>query len=100
MPRRATASSHSKVFRSLATTTFWSASQTNPPGVSWGFSGAAAIDPAGRVAGVLTGAEFRDRMTMELGSILDVHQNGGVVSRPVILPGRSLVVIEPLRDPD
>jgi hypothetical protein len=69
-----------------------------PPGVSWGFSGAAAIDPAGRVAGVLTGAEFRDRMTLELGSILDAHPNGGAVSQPVILPGRSLVVIEPLRD--
>jgi hypothetical protein len=73
---------------------------SQPPGVSWGFSGAAAIDPGGRVAGVLTGAEFRDRMTLELGSILDADPNGGAVSRPVILPGRSLVVIEPLSDPD
>jgi len=71
-----------------------------PPGVSWGFSGAAAIDPVGRVAGVLTGAEFRDRVTLELGSILDAHPNGGAGSRPVTLPGRSLVVIEPLSDPD
>ena len=71
-----------------------------PPGVSWGFSGAAAIDPAGRVAGVLTAAEFRDRVTLELGSILDAHSNGGAVSRPVILPGRSLVVLEPLSNPD
>lgn len=30
-----------------------------PLGVSWGFSGAAAVDPAGRVVGVLTGADFR-----------------------------------------
>ena len=44
---------------------------SQPLGVSWGFSAAAAIDPAGRVAGVLTGAEFRDRLTLELGSILD-----------------------------
>jgi len=73
---------------------------SQPPGVSWGFSGAAAIDPAGRVAGVLTGAEFRDRVTLELGSILHADPNGGAVSRPVILPGRSLVVIEPLSDPD
>ena len=39
-------------------------------------------------------------MTLELSSILVAHPNGGAVSRPVILPGRSLVVIEPLRDPD
>jgi hypothetical protein len=70
-----------------------------PLGVSWGFSGAAAIDPAGRVVGVLTGAEFRDRVTLELGSILDANRSGGAVSRPVTLPGRSLVVVEPLRDP-
>jgi hypothetical protein len=69
-------------------------------GVSWGFSGAAAIDPAGRVVGVLTGADFRDRTTLELGSILDANRSGGAVSRPVILPRRSLVVVEPLRDPD
>jgi hypothetical protein len=69
-------------------------------GVSWGFSGAAAIDLAGRVVGVLTGADFRDRTTLELGSILDANRGGGAVSRPVVLPGRSLVVIEPLRDPN
>jgi hypothetical protein len=73
---------------------------SQPPGVSWGFSGAAAIDPAGRVAGVLIGAEFRDRVTLELRSILDADPNGGAVSRPVILPGRSLVVVEPLSDSD
>ena len=69
-------------------------------GVSWGFSGAAAIDPAGKVVGVLTGADFRDRTTQELGSILDANRSGGAAPRPVILPRRSLVVIEPLRDPD
>ena len=67
-----------------------------PLGVSWGFSGAAAIDPAGRVVGVLTGADFRDRTTLELGSILDANQSGGAVRRPVILPARSLVIVEPL----
>ena len=49
---------------------------------------------------MLTGAEFRDRLTLELGSILDADPNAGAVSRPVILPSRSLVVIEPLSDPD
>ena len=67
-----------------------------PLGVSWGFSGAAAIDPAGRVVGVLTGADFRDRTTLELGSILGANQSGGAVRRPVILPARSLVIVEPL----
>jgi len=71
-----------------------------PLGVSWGFSGAAAIDPAGRVVGVLTGADFRDRTTLKLRSILDANRSGGAASQPVILPGRSLVVVEPLRDPD
>jgi hypothetical protein len=38
-------------------------------------------------------------LTLEVGSILDADPNGGAVSRPVILPGRSLVVIEPLSEP-
>ena len=67
-----------------------------PLGVSWGFSGAAAIDPAGRVVGVLTSADFRDRTTLKLGSILDANQSGGAVRRAVILPARSLVIVEPL----
>ena len=71
-----------------------------PLGVSWGFSGAAAIDPAGRVVGVLIGADFRDRTTLELGSILDANQSGGAVRRPVILPARSLVIVEPLPQED
>jgi hypothetical protein len=60
----------------------------------------AALDPRGRVVGVLTSADFRDRTTLQLGWILDADRAGGGVSRPVILPGRSLVVVEPLRDPD
>lgn len=67
-----------------------------PLGVSWGFSGAAAIDPAGRVVGVLTSADFRDRTSLKLGSILDANQSGGTVRQPVILPARSLVIVEPL----
>jgi hypothetical protein len=49
--------------------------------------------------GVLTGADFRDSSTLELGSILDANRSGGAVSRPVILSGPSLVVVEPLTDP-
>ena len=71
-----------------------------PLGVSWGFSGAAAINLAGAVVGVLTGADFRDHATLELGSILDANRSGGAKSRPVVMPRRSLVVIEPLRGRD
>ena len=67
-----------------------------PPGVSWGFSGAAAIDPAGRVAGVLTGAEFRDRMTLELGSILDAHPNGGAVRSLIYRAQNKRAAVRPL----
>jgi hypothetical protein len=38
---------------------------SRPLGVSWGFSGAAAIGLAGRVVGVLTSADFRDRTTLK-----------------------------------
>lgn len=69
-----------------------------PVGVSWGFSGAAAVDPAGRVVGVLTGAEFRDRTTLELGSMLDAIGSRSAGRKSVTLPARSLVVVEPLRD--
>ena len=47
----------------------------------------------------VTSADFRDRTTLQLVSILDANRAGGGVSRPMILPGRSLVVVEPLRDP-
>ena len=73
---------------------------SGPLGASWGFSGAAAIDPAGRVVGVLTDADFRDRATVELASIIDANQSGDAVPRRVVLPARSLVVIQPLRDPN
>jgi hypothetical protein len=70
---------------------------TRPVGATWGFSGAAGVDPAGRVVGVLTGADFRDRTTLALASILDTAQSGGAVPRPVTLPNRSLVIVEPLQ---
>jgi hypothetical protein len=70
---------------------------SRPVGATWGFSGAAAIDPAGRVVGVVTGADFRDRTTLALASILDTAQSGGAVPRPVTLPNRSLVIVEPLQ---
>jgi hypothetical protein len=73
---------------------------SRPLGAAWGFSGAAAIDPAGRVVGVLTGADFRDRTTLALASILDAAQSGTVVPRSVTLPSRSLVIVEPLQSPD
>jgi hypothetical protein len=69
-------------------------------GASWGFSGAAAVNPAGRVVGVLTGADFRNRTTLKLASILDARSSDGAVPRPVTLPGRSLVVVEPLSSKD
>jgi hypothetical protein len=71
-----------------------------PLGVSWGFSGAAAVDPAGRVVGVLTDADFRDRVQLELGSIIDANRSGTAVPQSVVLPARSLVVIQPLRSSD
>jgi hypothetical protein len=73
---------------------------SRPLGAAWGFSGAAAIDPTGRVVGVLTGADFRDRTTLALASILDAAQSGTVVPRLVTLPNRSLVIVEPLQSPD
>ena len=73
---------------------------SQPLGVAWGFSGAAAIDPAGRVVGVLTGADFRDRTTLALASILDAAQSGAPVPRAVTLPRRSLIIVEPLQSPD
>ena len=73
---------------------------SRPLGAAWGFSGAAAVDPAGRVVGVLTGADFRDRTTLALASILDAAQSGTVVPRLVTLPSRSLVIVEPLQSPD
>jgi hypothetical protein len=69
---------------------------SDPIGAVWGFSGAAAIDREGRVIGVLTGADFRGRVTLDLGSIDGSNATGRPVTRPVTLPRRSLIVVEPL----
>jgi len=73
---------------------------SDPIGAVWGFSGAAAIDRQGRVVGVLTGADFRGRVTLELGSIAGSNASGWPVTRPVTLPRRSLIVVEPIRAPE
>lgn len=49
---------------------------------------------------MLTGADFRDRTTLALASILDTARSGGAVPRPVTLPNRSLVIVEPLQSTD
>ena len=71
---------------------------SEPIGAIWGFSGAAAVDQQGRVIGVLTGADFRGRVTLELGSIEGANMAGGPLTRPVTLPRRALIVVEPLHD--
>ncbi len=73
---------------------------SDPVGAVWGFSGAAAIDRDGRVMGVLTGADFRGRVTLELGSIEDSNASGRPVTRSVTLPRRSLIVVEPIEAPE
>lgn len=69
---------------------------SEPIGAVWGFSGAAAIDREGRVMGVLTGADFRGRVTLELGSIEGSNAAGRPITRSVTLPRQSLIVVEPL----
>jgi hypothetical protein len=71
---------------------------SEPVAVAWGFSGAPAVDAAGRVVGVVTGADFRGHSTVELGSISDTEA-GHPVLRKVTLPSQSLVVVEPLQAP-
>jgi len=73
---------------------------SEPAGAFWGFSGAAAIDRAGRVRGVLTGAAFRGRVSLESGSIQASNAAGFPVARPTVLPSHSLVVVEPVRAPE
>jgi len=68
---------------------------SDPVAVAWGFSGAPAVDAEGRVIGVVTGADFRGRVTVELGSIADTEAGQPAV-RKVTLPSQSLVVVEPL----
>ena len=74
--------------------------EASEPGAVWGFSGAAAVDRGGHVIGVLTGADFRGHVTLETGSIQETNFAGHVVARPVTLPSRSLVVIEPIGAPN
>lgn len=71
-----------------------------PYGAAWGFSGAAAVDPAGNVVGVLTGADFSGRVTLDLGSVQEANVAGKLVERAVVLPAQSLVVVEPLNSPE
>jgi len=73
---------------------------SDPAGVAWGYSGAAAIDRDGRVVGVLTGADFRGRVTLNLGAVQEADADGMPLTHPVTLPRRSLVVIEPLGAPE
>jgi hypothetical protein len=73
---------------------------SGPIGAVWGFSGAAAIDREGRVMGVLTGADFRGRVTLELGSIEGSNAAGRPIIRSVTLPRQSLIVVEPLHSPE
>jgi hypothetical protein len=73
---------------------------STPYGAAWGFSGAAAIDPAGNVIGVLTGADFHGRLTLDLGSVHETNAAGKLVNRAVTLPTQSLVVVEPLNSPE
>jgi CBS domain-containing protein len=72
---------------------------SEPVAVAWGFSGAPAVDAEGRVIGVVTGADFRGRVTVELGSIADTEPGRPAV-RKVTLPSQSLVVVEPLNPPE
>ncbi|MGO9984507.1 MAG: hypothetical protein ACLPIX_09910 [Rhodomicrobium sp.] len=69
---------------------------TGVAGVAWGYSGAAGVDAEGRVAGVLTGADFRGRVSLILPSIQEADASGELRGRPAALPNRSLAVVEPI----
>jgi hypothetical protein len=68
-------------------------------GVAWGYSGSAAVDEEGRVVGVLTSADFRGRVSVNLATIQEVKSGGRSTDVATTLPERSLVVVEPLEDP-
>lgn len=70
-----------------------------PVGAVWGFSGAAAVNRSGKVVGVLTEADFRGRIGIELGSIQETNATGHPVRRTVTLPTQSLVITEPFNSP-
>lgn len=73
--------------------------EASNPAVVWGFSGAPAVDSSGRVVGVVTGADFRGQVKVELGAINNA-QAGHPAVRQVTLPSDSLVVVEPLHAPE
>jgi hypothetical protein len=68
-------------------------------GVAWGYSGSAAVDQEGHVVGVLTSADFRGRVFVNLGTIQEAKTGDRPIDVATTLPDRSLVVVEPLRDP-
>jgi len=68
-------------------------------GVAWGYSGAAAVDQEGHVVGVLTSADFRGRVSVNLATIQDTKTGDRPIDVATTLPDRSLVVVEPLQDP-
>jgi hypothetical protein len=68
-------------------------------GVAWGYSGSAAVDQDGHVVGVLTSADFRGRVSVNLATIQEAKTGDGPIDVATTLPDRSLVVVEPLQDP-
>src|SRR5215471_7317193 len=68
-------------------------------GVAWGYSGSAAVDQQGHVVGVLTSADFRGRVSVNLATIQEAKSGGRPADVATTLPDRSLVVVEPLEDP-
>jgi len=68
-------------------------------GVAWGYSGSAAVDQKGHVVGVLTSADFRGRVSVNLATIQEAKTGGLPTDVATTLPDRSLVVVEPLQDP-
>lgn len=67
--------------------------------VAWGYSGSAAVDQSGRVVGVLTSADFRGRVSVNLASIQEAKRGERRHDTAVTLPDRSLVIVEPFEDP-
>jgi hypothetical protein len=68
-------------------------------GVAWGYSGSAAVDQQGNVVGVLTSADFRGRVSVNLATIQEAKTGGRPTEVATTLPDRSLVAVEPLQDP-
>jgi hypothetical protein len=68
-------------------------------GVAWGYSGSAAVDQEGHVVGVLTSADFRGRVSVNLATIQEVKTGDRPIDVATTLPDRSLAVVEPFQDP-